>query len=176
MKSDTQTEPETVRVLVADNQVLARHALRCLIEAGGSFRVVAEAATVGQIAEHARRAAVDVIAVDFGLSGLDELETVPWRGRPDAPAIVVIARHHGSADLDRALQLGADGYVTKNDDPDVLYLALREAVSGRSFLSPRVTGTVLDSLVERDSSPGCTTRPGTAGTTTPAHDPNADTD
>lgn len=153
MKSDTRTDTKAVRVLLADYPALTRHALRHLIEAGDSFRVIAEAATIDEAAEHARRSTVDVIAIDFGMPGFSDLDTLPWRGRPDAPETVVIARHYGIADLDRALHMGACGYLTKNDDADVLYLALREAVSGRSFLSPHVTRAVLDSLVPRYSAP-----------------------
>ncbi|WP_070987260.1 response regulator [Halofilum ochraceum] len=153
MTSETYTTTRPVRILLADYPVLTRHALRCLIEAGGSFHVVAEAANMDEIADHARRSTVDVVAIDFDMPGLDGLDTVPWHGQPDAPATVVIARHQEVGELDRALQIGANGYVTKNDDADVLYLALREAASGRSFLSPRVTRTVLDALARPGDQP-----------------------
>lgn len=165
MNSDTHIETRPVRVLLADHPVLTRRALRRLIEAGESFRVVAEASTVDEIAEHARRSAVDVIVIDFGMPGIDELETLPWHGRPAAPATVLIAHHQGVTDLERALRIGAYGYVTTNDEPDVLYLALQQAASGRSFLSPHVTRTVLDSLTGSNSHTADTARPWAVGST-----------
>lgn len=176
MTPDTHTTTRPVRVLLADYPVLTRHALRHLIEAGESFHVVAEAATMDEITEHARRSTVDVVAIDFDMPGLDELETVPWQGQPDAPATVVIARHQDVGDLNRALQIGANGYVTKNDDADVLYLALREAASGRSFLSPRVTRTVLSALARPDVQPSEALTRSAARYTTAGDETRADPD
>lgn len=146
MNSDSRTEPEPVRVLLADGRILMRRALRHLIEARATFRVVAEAATVDEIVEHTGEGAIDVIAMDSSVPGLDETDTLPWLNGSDAPGTVIIARHHGVADLHRALHFGANGYVTKDDDPGILYLALQAAATERSFLSPRVTRVVLESV------------------------------
>lgn len=144
-----QSTGPRIGVVLADGQALVRRALRRLIAAHGSFRVVGEAGTRGEVDEVLGRVAPDVVTIDPAMPGLDGLALPLLRADTDAPAIVAIASGCGSAELRRALRFGVSGYVSKSDGPEVLWLALRAAARGQAFLSPRVTGIVIAAIAGR---------------------------
>lgn len=144
-----QSTGSRIRVVLADGQTLVRSALRRLIDAHGSFRVVGEAGTWGELDEVLGRVAPDVVTIDPAMPGLDGLAESLLRTHTSGPPIVAIASGHGPADLRRALRFGVSGYVTRADGPEVLWLALRAAVRGQAFLSPRVTSIVIAAVAGR---------------------------
>lgn len=144
-----QSTGPRIRVVLADSQALVRSALRGLIDAHGSFRVVGEAGTWGELDEVLGRVAPDVVTIDPAMPGLDGLAVPLLRADTNGPAIVAIASGCGPADLRRALRLGVSGYVTRADGPEILWLALRAAARGQAFLSPRVTGILIAAIAGR---------------------------
>lgn len=141
-----QSTGPRIGVVLADGQALVRSALCRLIDGHGSFRVVGEAGTRGELDEVLGRVAPDVVTIDPAMPGLDGLAVPLLRTHTNAPPIVAIASGYGPADLRRALRFGVSGYVSRADAPEVLWLALRAVARGQAFLSPRVTGIVIAAI------------------------------
>jgi DNA-binding NarL/FixJ family response regulator len=81
----------------------------------------------------------DVTVVDINLPGASGFELTRRILRQDAEArIVVFSMNDDPIFAARAIEAGARGYVTKNDDPFLLLKALREVVAGGVFLMPRI--------------------------------------
>jgi len=57
-----------------------------------------------------------------------------------------------------ALRLGASGYVLKSSAASELTQAIREALLGRSYITPLIAGDVVGSLIERRGGPELTVR------------------
>jgi two-component system KDP operon response regulator KdpE len=116
----------TTRVLVVDDEPQLVRALGVNLRARG-YEVHA-AANGAQALDLAARHKPDVVLLDLGLPDLDGVEVVEGlRGWTNIPIIVLSARQD-SADKVRALDAGADDYVTKPFAMDELLARLRAAV------------------------------------------------
>ena len=81
----------------------------------------------------------DVAVVDIGLPGASGFELTRRILRHDADArIVVFSMNDDPIFAARAIEAGARGYVTKNDDPYLLLRAVRDVAAGGVFLMPKI--------------------------------------
>jgi two-component system, LytTR family, response regulator len=128
-----QPEPATLRVLVADDEAMARKRLLRLLAALPDVRVAGECQDGDEVLARIRAGDVDVVLLDVqmpGLSGLDALALWP----PDGPVVVFSTAHAEHAVA--AFDVGAVDYLLKPVDPRRLRRALdraREAEARRRF-------------------------------------------
>jgi DNA-binding response OmpR family regulator len=133
-------------LLVDDDELLRRSLAFSLTQAG--FRVSTAASAEAALAQ-ARLAPPDIILLDIGLPGLDGLEALRrFQASSDAPIVFLTARRR---ELDQilGLELGADDYVTKPFDLDVLVARLRAVLrrAQRAASTPAEPGPlVVDDL------------------------------
>ncbi|OZF54869.1 DNA-binding response regulator [Rhodococcus sp. 14-2470-1b] len=136
------TESPSIRILVVEDEPQIVRALRINLKVRG-YDVVAAASG----AEALRLAAdfhPEVVLLDLGLPDFDGVEVIGGlRGWTDVPIVVLSARTD-SADTVDALDAGADDFVTKPFEMDVLLARLRAALRR----GPRA---VEDAVVETDS-------------------------
>jgi DNA-binding NarL/FixJ family response regulator len=132
----------TVRVLLADDQVLIRSGFAALISSSDDLEVVGEAGDGAQAVEQARRLQPDVVLMDIRMPGMDGLTAARQiTGSPDLAGVRVIVLTTFEADehvLD-ALRAGASGFLGKSVEPDELLDAIRVVADGEALLSPRAT-------------------------------------
>ncbi|MEU5634715.1 response regulator [Streptomyces rishiriensis] len=138
-----------LRLLVADDHAVVRAGLRALLEGEPDLRVAAEAASGEEAVRLAERLAPDVVLMDLrfgggGRSGIDGVEAVRRlaAGTP-ATAVVMLTSYSGRADVVRALEAGARGYVLKAGPPEELFRAVRGAAAGALGLAPEVVGELV---------------------------------
>jgi len=136
-----------VRVVIADDERLLRAGLGVLLRADGRIDVVAEASDGGEALEVVRASEPDVLLLDVqmpGLGGLEVLGEVLSLPRPPAVAILT------TFDLDdyvaTALELGAQGFLLKDAEPDRLVRAVLDLAAGGAVLDPRITARLLPQL------------------------------
>ncbi len=118
-----------VHILFVEDNTLLRRSLAFNLENAG-YRVTTAAAAEDAL-EYARRDPPDLVLLDIGLPGMDGLDALPrFRDQIGAPVIFLTGRRR---ELDEALglELGADDYITKPFDENVL-LARIKAVLRRA--------------------------------------------
>lgn len=116
-------------ILVVDDDTLLRRSLSLQLEQAG-YRA-STAATAEDALALSQRDRPDLILLDIGLPGMDGLEALRhFQGQMDVPIIFVSARRR-ELDTILGLEMGADDYITKPFNPDVL-LAHVKAVLRRS--------------------------------------------
>jgi len=125
--------------MLVDDHAIVRAGFRRLLEQQGNFQVVAEAAdgesAYGQFCTHQP----DVVILDLSMPGVSGLSLVHRMiVRQPAARILVFSMHEDPTLAERAIQLGARGYVTKCSPPEVLVSAVEEMMSGRIALSPDI--------------------------------------
>jgi DNA-binding NarL/FixJ family response regulator len=128
-----------VRILVADDHAVVRHGLRQLFSLAPEFEVVGEAKNGWEAIERLRQGGVDVLLLDMtmpGMSGLDLIRRV----RAEAPAVpvLVLSMHADTQIAARAIRAGANGYLTKDSEPEVLIEAIRQVGRGGRFIDPQL--------------------------------------
>lgn len=137
------------RVLLADDHRLMAEGLRALLSP--EFDLVGVVEDGLALLEAAGRLAPDVVVTDITMPRLGGIEALA-RLRRERPAVrvVILTMHHDAAYARRAMALGASGYVLKHAAPEELVLAIREALAGRSFVTPEVN-EVLSHAADRTS-------------------------
>lgn len=133
-------------VLLVDDHALIRSGLVTLLESTPDITVVAEAADGEEAIAKAAELLPEVILMDVSMPVLDGIEATR-RILADLPdtKIVVLTSFSDRAQVDRALQAGAVGYVLKDSDPQDLVNAVRAAAAGHAPIDPRVARALLPS-------------------------------
>lgn len=128
-----------IRVVIADDHTVVRRGLRGVLESGGAFHVVAEAADLETARRYARAHRPDVLVLDLNMPGGSSLDAIP-QIRAEAPdtQIVVLTMQDQPEAARRALGAGALGYVLKEAAEAELVDAIRRAAAGQTYLNPRM--------------------------------------
>ena len=139
----------SVRILLADDHGIIRQGLRSLLEKESDMEVVAEAEDGREALQLVRQLAPDIIVMDItmpNLNGVDATRQIVG----DFPNVKVIALsiHSNRRLVAEMLKAGASGYVLKECLFDELVQAIRSVTAGGIYLSPRITGVVVDDYVE----------------------------
>ncbi|OYO02694.1 response regulator [Enemella evansiae] len=141
-----------IRVLLVDDDPMARAGVRGILEQDPDITVVAEATDGDEVAVAADRHAPDVVLMDLRMQRVDGVTaTAMLRRRVRPPQVVALT----SFDLDRyvyaALEAGAAGFLLKDARPEQIRDAVRIVHSGEAVLSPRSTRHLLNHFAGADS-------------------------
>lgn len=143
------------RVLLVDDQVLYREAVRSLIDRWSEFEVVAEASDGAEAVELACALKPDLILLDVRMPKMDGVEATRRiiRHVPDAK-IVMLTVESDKDHVFEALQNGARGYLLKDTPARKLHDRLRSVVQGEMVLSESVTAPVVDEFARLRTTAG----------------------
>jgi DNA-binding NarL/FixJ family response regulator len=126
-------------VLLADDHPVVREGLCAMLEPAGDIRVVAQAASGEEAVAHATALRPDVVLMDLRM---DEMDGVAATERILAAVpgtrVVVVTTYESDADILRAVEVGAAGYLVKGTSRAELVNAIRAAARGETVLSPSV--------------------------------------
>ena len=136
-----------IRVLVVDDHPVVRAGLAGMLAADPGLAVVAEAADGEQALELLGTARPDVVLMDLRMPRLDGVETTRRiRAGADPPAVLVLTTYDSDAQVLRAIEAGAAGYLLKDAPREELFAAVRSVAAGGSPLSPQVAARLLDRM------------------------------
>jgi DNA-binding NarL/FixJ family response regulator len=148
MYMDCQPASPPIRIVVVDGHGIVRDGLSLLLGRQDHMRVVATAANGRQAVLAATLHKPDVVVMDLvlpELSGIDAtlriLDALPQT------RIVIMSSCDTAEHVFLAMRAGAQGYVLKESSVDELVRAVRAAFIGERYLSPRITGIVIDGLL-----------------------------
>jgi DNA-binding NarL/FixJ family response regulator len=141
----TSPESAPLRLLVVDDHEVVRQGLVALLDRRPNFQVVAEAGTVAEAIEAARRHEPDLVIMDVRLpdgSGVEACREI----RQDLPGtrVVMLTSYPDEDAVLSAIVAGASGYLLKQVRGRDLVAALEAVGRGESLLDPAVTGRVLE--------------------------------
>ncbi|MFG2375509.1 response regulator [Streptomyces sp. NPDC048504] len=142
----------SLRLLIADDHAVVRAGLHALLDGEPDLDVVAEAGSGEEAVRLATRLTPDVALMDLRFagagSGIDGVEAVRRLAqRAPGVAVVMLTSYAGRADIVRALEAGARGYVLKAGPPEELFQAVRTAVGGSVGLASEVVGELVGQVV-----------------------------
>ncbi|MCW8381828.1 response regulator [Streptomyces justiciae] len=138
-----------VRILVCDDHAVVRAGLLALLDSAPDIEVVGEAGTGEEALALAAKLTPDVVLMDLQLGeGIDGVETTRrlTSAPGDRPHVLVLTTYDTDADITRAIEAGATGYLLKAERPDELFAAIHAAAEGRTTLSAPVAGRVMANL------------------------------
>jgi DNA-binding NarL/FixJ family response regulator len=139
-----QTATGGVQLLLVDDHTLVRESLRRLLESAPDQWCVTEAGNGFQAMDLVRRQAFELVVTDLCMPGMGGLELIrrirhAWPALP----VLVLTMHAEEQYAIRALQAGANGYMTKDSPASALLDAARKVATGGAYLPPAVANRVL---------------------------------
>ena len=149
-----------IRVVVADDQELARSGVAMILDAQSDISVVGEAADGRQGIDLAREHLPDVALVDIQMPVLDGIEAtrqIVADERLSGVHVVILTNFGLDEYVFNALRAGASGFLLKDVPPDDLVGAVRAVARGDALIEPRMTRRLLTEFARqpesRDPSP-----------------------
>ena len=140
----------SVKILLADDHKITRQGLRSLLEKESDMEVVAEAEEGRTAVRLVRELLPDVVVMDVSMPDLNGMEAT-HQIVAEHPNVKVIALsiHSDNLFVSEMLKSGASGYLLKDCAFEELARAIHVVVDGKTYLSPAVSGVVVDDYLHR---------------------------
>ncbi|ONI70957.1 DNA-binding response regulator [Actinosynnema sp. ALI-1.44] len=141
-----------IRVVLADDEAMVRAGIAAILGSDPGIEVAAQAGTGREAVDQVARHRPDIAVLDIQMPELDGLTAAAEikRLRPET-GVVMLTTFGEDAYIERALSLGANGFLVKSGDPTELIAGIRAVADGAAFLSPRVAKRVIDQLPRSNS-------------------------
>src|SRR5947207_3036203 len=142
-----------IRILVAEDHMIARVGVSTIVNMQPDMTVVAEASNGNQAVEMYRTHLPDVTLLDMRMPGMGGVEaaTAIRAGNPDAK-MIALTTYGGDEDIRRALAAGMQAYLTKDVLHDELLKAIRAVYAGQTYLPAAVAASLAAQLPRPDLS------------------------
>ena len=109
----------------------------------GDLEVVGEASDGGEAIEAVERLRPDVVLMDLRMPGVDGVTAIRRLADSGGPPVLVLTTYDADADILRAIEAGARGYLLKDAPPAELFAAVRAVAAGGTPLSPSVASRLV---------------------------------
>jgi len=146
----------TIRVLLADDQLLIRSGFRALIDSAPDLQVVGEASDGAQAVALARSERADVVVMDIRMPEVDGIEATRRISAEDDLAgvrVLVLTTFELDEHVVDAIRAGASGFLGKGVEPQVLLDAIRTVAAGEALLSPSATRALISRYLRPAQAP-----------------------
>lgn len=141
---------DKIQILIVDDHPVVREGLAGMLAGQPDFEVVGVAENGHKAIALHKQLEPDVILMDLRMPELDGVEAIQAiKAENTATYILVLTTYDSDADIIRAIEAGAKGYLLKDTPREELFSAIRTASSGESVLAP----TVATRLMNRMRSP-----------------------
>lgn len=146
------TDKQTITILLVDDQAIVRAAFKSLLERLPHFKVVGDAPDARAGIELAQKLKPDVAILDITMAGMSGIDAVaPLKKVSPQTRVLMASQHEGMKFVQQALQAGADGYLSKDSEPEELALAIESIRRGDSYLSPKVANGIMARAVRGEA-------------------------
>ncbi|WIY03202.1 response regulator transcription factor [Amycolatopsis mongoliensis] len=136
-----------IRVVLADDEALMRAGVAAILGADPGIEVVAEAGDGRSAVSQALATHPDVVLLDIRMPGLDGLgAAAEIRRLLPSTGVIMLTTFGEDEYIERALGLGAGGFLLKSGDPRELMAGIHAVADGAAFLSPKVAQRVIARL------------------------------
>ena len=138
-----------LRVLLCDDHTLVRAGIRALVLETSEATIVAEADNGREAVALAKQHRPDLVVMDISMRELNGIEaTAQIRAELPQTRVLILSMHTTEDFVRRALKAGASGYLVKDSAPLELKMAIEAIGRGETYLSSRVSKTLLSGLVD----------------------------
>jgi len=139
-----------IRVLLADDHKIIREGLRALIENQSDMQVIAESPDGRTAVQLSQQLSPDVILMDIAMPDLNGIEaTRQITANSSSVKVIALSMRSDRHFVAEMLKAGASGYLLKDCAFEDLVRAIRAVIEDQTYLSPQITGVVVDDYIHR---------------------------
>ena len=140
-----------IRLALADDQLLFRKGLAMLLSDMAGATVVWESANGEELLAGLKKVEVDIVLLDLEMPVMDGMEAMR-RIRQEHPEVkvIILSTHDEEKVIVQLMELGANGYMLKNSEPDEIDLAIRSVAQSGYYFSDLVDRVMLHGLVKKE--------------------------
>jgi DNA-binding NarL/FixJ family response regulator len=138
----------TIRIILADDHAIVRHSLSRAMEQEQDIEVIGQAEDGHTTVALTRQLRPDLVLMDISMPDLNGIEASREirRESPDTQ-IIALSMHSEKRYVTEMFKAGAKGYLLKDSPYDELLTAIRTVAEGKTYLSPSISGTVVEDMV-----------------------------
>jgi len=138
---------DKIQILIVDDHPVVREGLAGMLAGQPDFAVVALAANGAESVTLFEQHAPDVVLMDLRMPVLDGVAAIQQiREKRPSARILVLTTYDSDADIVRAIEAGATGYLLKDAPREELFRSIRAAAQGESVLSPAVASRLMSRM------------------------------
>jgi DNA-binding NarL/FixJ family response regulator len=153
-KNGFQMEERKKRIFLVDDHSVVRQGLSQFINNMDDLRVCGEAEDASEAIRLLEDSKPDIVIVDISLKGANGIDlTRAIKNRFNFPVLILSMLDEGIY-AERAIKAGARGYIMKSESIEKVIDAVREIISGKIYLSPRLKENLLSKLLSDPSDRG----------------------
>ncbi|MDQ2715686.1 MAG: response regulator transcription factor [Chloroflexota bacterium] len=136
-----------IRLLIADDHPVVRTGLQGMFASQPDLELVGEASTGAEAVAHTTRLRPDVVIMDLRMAFMDGATATDQirKLHPEIP-VLVLTTYDSNADILRAIEAGATGYLLKDTPREQLFAAIRAVAQGKSALAPDIATRLLQQI------------------------------
>jgi two-component system response regulator NreC len=139
-----------VKILIADDHKIMRDGLRHLLEKEAGMEVVAEAKDGHETIQIAEQLRPDIIIMDISMAGMNGMDATRYIVEKNLGSrIIALSMHADKRFVAGMFEAGAMGYLLKDCAYDELVKAIRQVLSGSTYLCSMISGVVIRDYVQR---------------------------
>lgn len=136
------------RVVLVDDHNLVRAGVRALIDELPDYEVVAEGRDGSEVPAILAAHRPDVLVMDISMPGVSGLKALAQlREAGETLPVIMLSMHADRESVLEAIRAGASAYLLKDAAVAELSLALESVLAGQQYLSPRVSGEVINAAI-----------------------------
>lgn len=139
-----------IRLALADDQLLFLRGMALLLRDMAGVQVVLECSNGAELLAGIESNPIDIVLLDLEMPVMDGMETMR-RLRSEFPAVkvIVLSSHDEEKFISHLMELGANGYMMKNAEPDEIDTAIRSVAESGYYFSDAVSKVMLHALVKK---------------------------
>jgi len=137
------------RIFIAEDHAIVRDGLRSLLSVNEGFEIVGEAEDGLGAIRLISALKPDIVLLDLTMPRMNGLEAIKEIKRQSpSTKVLVLTVHKSEGYVFASLREGADGYIPKEANYSELILAIKNVLMGRTYISPAISGKVVEGYLE----------------------------
>jgi len=140
----------SVKIIIADDHKIMRDGLRNLLEKESGLEVIAEAKNGREAIQLTEQLRPDIVIMDISmddLNGMDATRAIVGKGW--GTKVIALSMHADKRFVAGMFEAGAMAYLLKDCAYNELIQAIRQTVSGRTYLCSMISGVVIRDYIQR---------------------------
>ncbi len=149
------SETQPIKVIIADDHALFRAGVKTSLAGRKDIQMVAEADNGMQLLNNLKHVKPDVVLLDIQMPIMDGLTTLPEiKNLYPEIKVIMLSMYNDHSMITRTMELGANSYLTKESDPEIIYQAIKTCYEEEYFFNDLTNKAMLTGLrMRKDAEP-----------------------